>query len=301
MKVGGIENEPQVVAIILTVNQKKDTLKCLASLEKQYYSKLETVLVDNGSTDGTAQQVERQYPDVSVLKLPRNKGAADGRNKGIGYANSRFEYDYLLFLDNDTEVDAHFLKELVISLENNLECGLAASKIYQMDKRLIFDIAGGDYINYFVGSVSTRGNGEEDKGQYDNNLTPEIIPPTGCLLVRRKVLDEVGSFDVGFDPYGYEDLDFSIRSINAGFKFCFSPNSIIYHKGNKTGYSGYTVEYAFAKGRNLRRFLRKNASVFQRTVFRLFFPMIVMRAILKPLFGGSFSASISFVKGLLRG
>lgn len=292
--------DPLVIAVILTRNQKADTLRCLRSFQSVDYSRLEIVLVDNGSTDGTHQAVSQEFPSVHVVYSTTNAGVAGGRNIGIAHAGRNFAYDYLLYNDNDTVVTHDFLRPLVAALEANPQIGIAAPKLYVMGEEGRLDSAGGSVINFWTGKTRRRGSGEIDRGQYDGAHMPDCVP-TGIALTRRSVIERCGGFDPTFNPYGPEDLDFSLRARAQGFSFRYVPASVIYHKGNKTGFGAYNPEYAALKGRNLRKFVKRHATTLQWYGFNLFLPFLGMRTACRELTRGNVKAPLQLIRGYLRG
>ena len=292
--------DPLVVAVILTRNQKADTLRCLSSFQSVDYSRLELVLVDNASMDGTHEAVRNEFPHVHVVYNGTNAGVAGGRNIGIAYARQHFVYDYLLYIDNDTVVTGNFLRPLVAALEANPRVGIAAPKLYIMDKERRLDSAGGSRINFWTGKTDRRGTGEVDRGQYDGPDVPACVP-TGIALARRRVIELCGGFDPSFNPYGPEDLDFSLRARAHGFSFQYVPTSIIYHKGNKTGFGVYDSEYAALKGRNLRKFVKRHATTLQWYGFNLLLPLLGLRTACRELIKGNLKAPLQLIRGYLRG
>jgi hypothetical protein len=295
-----LSEEPLVVALVLTWNQKEDTLRCLRSFQSVDYRKLEVVLVDNGSNDGTRESVNNEFPSVHVVSNPFNSGVAGGRNIGIDYANRHFAYDYLLYIDNDTLVTRDFIHPLVEALETNASIGIAAPKLYTLDEEGVLDSAGGANVNFWTGSTGRRGYGEIDRGQYDTPDTPPCVP-AGIALVRRAVIDKCGGFDTEFNPYGPEDLDFSLRAKAHGFTFRYVPASVIYHKGNKTGFNTYTPEYAAIKGRNLRRFMKRHATKFQWFCFNGLLPLLALRTIVREIARGNAKAPFQLLARYWRG
>lgn len=290
---------PRVVAIILTWNQKEDTLRCLRSFRAVEYPNLQVTLVDNGSIDGTCQAVQKEFPSVQIIASPVNAGVAGGRNLGIDYAGKYLEYDYLLFIDNDTVVTADFLRLLVQALESNPGTGIATPKVYQLDSDRIIDNAGGGIVNFFTGRTFARGHGEVDQGQYDALETPSCFP-AGITLVRRAVIEKCGGFDPAFNPYGPEDLDFSLRAKAYDFTFRFVPKALVYHKGTKSGFKGYSPEYAAIKGRNLRKFMRRHATWYQWLCFNALLPLLALRTIGREMVRGNFKAPFNLIRGYWR-
>jgi GT2 family glycosyltransferase len=288
--------DPLVVAIILTWNQKDDTVRCLRSFRAVDYPKLEIVLVDNASNDGTAESVFEEFPSVHVVRNRTNAGAAGGRNIGIEYATRHFAYDYLFYIDNDTIVTKNFLRPLVDAIEANGDIGITFPKLYILNKEGILDSAGGSNVNFYTGSARSRGYGESDQGQYDGPDTPACIPG-GVALARRAVIEKCVGFNAEFDPYGREDLDFSLRAKEHGFSFRYVPASVIYHKGNKTGFGAYTSEYAALKGRNLRKFMKRHATGYQWVCFNALLPLLALRTVIREVARGNAKAPLHLLRG----
>jgi hypothetical protein len=190
------------------------------------YPDFSLVLVDNASSDGTVEQVKRDFPAVEIIVNPRNLRFAGGNNIGIECA-LRNGADYVLLLNNDTIVDPDFLSELVRTAESEKNIGMAGSKIYYYDdpKRIWF--AGGK-VEFWNGWVSHIGIREMDHGQHDT--TKQVDYLTGCcLLVKREVIEKVGKLDESYFIYG-EDADWCIRASAVGFKLFYVPSSVIWHK-----------------------------------------------------------------------
>jgi len=292
-------NLPSVVLVILTCNQKEVTLDCLKSLDASDYPAKEIVLVDNGSNDNTDHVVREKYPYVHIVKNDTNLGAAGGRNSGIHYARETFEFRYIMFMDNDIVVRPDFLTKLVAGLENRDDPSveIASPMLYQQGTERIIDCAGGAQLNFYTGSTQTRGHGEEDRGQYAHDSYPRCVPTT--VLMHRNALDRAGEFDVSFDPYGYEDLDFVLRANIINTPYLFVPSAVVYHLGSKTGFSGYTAEYARVKGKNLRRFLKRHSSSGQWVCFNALLPLLGAKTVMRELRRGNLDAVFSLAKGFL--
>lgn len=293
-------DRPSVVLIILTCNQKEITLQCLESLAGCNYPNKHIVLVDNGSTDGTVEAVKKIYPQIHCLRNQTNLGAAAGRNIGIDYALGALDFEFVMFMDNDIVVNPSFLDKLVDGLieHNDLGIQIASPKLYLMGQDNILDCAGGAKVNFYLGSTQTRGHGEKDKGQYDDEKFPRCVPTT--VLMHREALLRAEKFDVSFDPYGYEDLDMVMRANVPGVPFLFVPESIVHHKGSKTGFSGYSGEYTKVKTLNFKRFLRRHSTNLQRCSFCLLLPFLAVKTIIRELRRGNIGSIIGMIKGFLR-
>ncbi len=288
-----------VVVVVLTCSQKEYTLTCLESLKKQNYTDYSVVVVDNNSKDDTATTIQERYPEALLVLNDYNAGVAGGRNCGIAYARQQLDYSYLLILDNDTTVEPDFLYLLVKEMEKDTTLGAVSPKIYLMDTDNILDQAGGSVVNFYTGSTAKRGFDEKDTGQYDRKQTQKCLPSGACTLARESVLKQVGDLDEIFNPYGFEDLDFSLRVLKAGFRLRYVPAAVVYHKGNKTGFDSYTESYANIKGKHLKTFMHRHANGFQLCCFYALLPLLALRTLGREIAKGNgkavFHLAISYL------
>ncbi|MDW7772685.1 MAG: glycosyltransferase family 2 protein [Desulfobulbaceae bacterium] len=290
-----------VAIVILTCNQKDYTLACLQSLSTCSYPHIEIVVVDNDSQDGTEEAVAAAFPAVHYLKNDFNAGVAGGRNIGIRFLEDEgVDYDYLLILDNDTVVEKDFLQPMVEVLDRDPQIGVVSPKIYLLGEDKILDQAGGSIVNFYTGSTAKRGHREEDTGQYDNFQTQACLPSGACSLSRRSVVAECGGLDEIFNPYGFEDLDYSLRVKKAGYRLAYVPQSIIYHKGSKTGFQKYTEEYAAIKGKHLRTFMTRHASPWQLLCFTVLLPLLGARTLVREARKGNVKAAARLFRSFIR-
>lgn len=276
----------RITAVVLTLNQREKTLRCLASLQAVPDPPFSVVLWDNGSTDGTTEVVRERFPRVLVHHHPRNLGAAAGRNAAVKVALERFAPQLLLFLDNDTVVTPQFLSALLAPFregESRLAQTSAQIRFLREPDRL--NDAGGSRIQYWRALTTPVGFGQIDRGQFDRRT--ECIPPTGCMLVRTEIFRRVGGFDTRFDPYGMEDLDFSMRVRRLGYRALYVPNAVVYHEPSQTFEGGsYTTNYASRKAANWLLFVRKHASPGQALAFFLLgLPAALVRSSLRIVIG----------------
>lgn len=221
------DSVPLVSIIIPNWNGKRFLEECFQSLERQTFSNFEVIFVDNGSIDGSAEWMEGRYGHwVRMVRNSKNLGFAEGNNVGIRLAKGR----YLVLLNNDTVVEAHWLEELMKPVEGNPTVGMCASKILSYDQPEVLEATG--ELLFRDGLNRARGHREVDRGQYDSDL--KTFFPPGCgALYRREMLEEVGLFDEDFFAYG-EDTDLGIRGRLAGWKCVYAPLAVVYHKGSGT-------------------------------------------------------------------
>lgn len=271
-------DDVRVAAVILSVDQCSDTLRCLDSLARSGAQSLAIVVLDNGSRDDSADVIRREHPEALVVRSERNLGASGGRNHAAEEALRRFDPAYMLFLDNDTEVRPGFLAPLLAPLEADPTLGQTAPKLLLRSHPECLDMAGGAEIVWWRGETTGRGRGEIDRGQYDE---PVDCVAGGCTLVRTSAFRAVGGFDPVFDPYGYEDMDFSLRLIGRGYGSRYVPESEILHANTQTFEGGrYTARYGVRKAKNWLIFLFRHAPVGARVGFLLGgVPWLVLRRV----------------------
>ena len=156
---------PLVSIIIPNFNAKEMLRECLNSIQSQRYKNHETIVVDNGSIDGSPELVRKEYPRVILIQAERiGIGQASfGRacNRGIRAAKGDI---IVTMLNNDMTVDEGWLEHLVAALELN-GVGVVGGKIYNYGSTVIQDA--GNWIDWNVGACHQIGYGQNDIGQYD--------------------------------------------------------------------------------------------------------------------------------------
>jgi hypothetical protein len=269
---------PKVAVIIANWNRKDDTLDCLKSLRRvsTYGYELSVIVVDNGSTDGSVEALNKITNLVfRSIPLKENAGFVGGNNIGIKAAIEDGA-DYVLLLNNDTLVDKSLIRELLKSAEKNKEAGVLTPKIYfapgfefhkdRYPKSLLGKIiwfAGGviDWSNVYA---SNFGVDEVDRGQFDEEK--EIDFATGCaMFIKGKVIAKVGLLDERYFAY-LEDAEYCQRVKRAGWKVIYVPTGYLWHKVSQTSKSGGDLNDYFLT-RNRMLFGLKYASA--RTKFAL--------------------------------
>jgi GT2 family glycosyltransferase len=216
-----------VSIIILTWNGKRFLKDCLDSLAAQSFRDFETVLVDNGSTDGSAGFVREAYPRVLLISLPENIGFAGGNNRALKECSGEF----IVTLNNDTKLETGFLAALVAGAEADPAIGMVAAKMLNFYEKGRIDSVGVRVAPNGMGQ--NIGVGEQDCGQYDV-ATNVFGPCAGAALYRRTMLEEIGFFDSDFFAY-YEDLDLAWRGRLAGWQAVTAPKAVVYHVHSATG------------------------------------------------------------------
>jgi GT2 family glycosyltransferase len=226
-----------LISVIIVNWNRRDLLRaCLASLARQEglpAGGLETIVVDNGSSDGSREMLEREFGRDPRLRLrsianTENRGFCAANNQGIAAARG----DLVALLNNDAEAGPSWLSSLRGAFHDRPDVGMAASKILVFEDPRRIDKAG--HLIYPDGQNRGRGSGELDHGQYD---TPEeILWPDGCAaMYRREMLDSIGGFDEDFFAYA-DDAELGLRARIAGWKCLYVPEAVVrHHRGATLG------------------------------------------------------------------
>jgi GT2 family glycosyltransferase len=217
---------PLISVIILNWNGKRFLKECLDSLAAQSLRDFETVLVDNGSHDGSSGYVQEHYPWVKLVNLPKNIGFAAGNNRGLAECHGKF----VVTLNNDTKAEPGFLAAMVVPALNDPRIGMVAAKMLKYYQPDLIDCMGlkvaANGFGYNVGV------GERASGRY--GTSQEVFGPCGgAALYRREMVEEVGFFDPDYFAY-YEDFDLAWRGRLAGWRSVTAPDALVYHVHSAT-------------------------------------------------------------------
>jgi len=217
------------VSVIIVNWNRRDLLRaCLKSLETQRFTGFDVIVVDNGSSDGSADMVERDYSALRIIRNRENRGFCAANNQGIDASKA----DFVALLNNDAEADPGWLAALYGAFEGRPGFGMAASKIVVWEDPARIDKAG--HLIYPDGQNRGRGAGETDRGQYDR--LEEALWPDGCAaMYRREMLDSIGGFDEDLFAYG-DDAELGLRARIAGWRCIYEPRAVVrHHRGATLG------------------------------------------------------------------
>jgi GT2 family glycosyltransferase len=249
-----------VRVIVLNWNGRRWLDPCLGALKAQTFRDFEVVVVDNASSDGSAELVRERYPEYSLLQLSRNAGYAAGNNAGAKGATAR----YLAFLNNDTEPGPEWLAALVDAAERDPSVGLVSSNIVFMNPVGIVDSAGDGYLR--CGGGFKRAHGQPVSGKRG---VEEVFGVCGAgFLIHRSLFELVGGFDEDFFMV-YEDVDLSYRARLAGARSICAFDAVVHHAGSASlgrtsstavYYGQRNLEWTWIKNSPRRLLLRSLAS-----------------------------------------
>lgn len=213
--------------LVLNWNGKEDTLECLRSLSSVTYEHTSTVLIDNGSTDDSIPAVRREFPELVVLENRQNLGFAGGNNVGIRYALEQGA-DYILLLNNDTEVDPRFIDFLVAAAEIHPDAAMLAPKIYYHSDPSRIWYAGASWHDDIMNFQMRGADLIDDGTEYSQVAETDIA--VGCaLFARATAIARIGLMHEEFFLL-HEESDWCYRAKRAGYKIVFVPDSKIWHK-----------------------------------------------------------------------
>lgn len=231
------------IAIIL-VNYKgyKDTLECIKSIKKSTFTNYEIIVVENASGEKDLFCKDTFINQHStVLFAEHNGGFSSGNNIGIRYALEQFNPEYILLLNNDTEVKEDTLEKLYNRAQNTNNLGILTGKIYYFFNKKMLWAAQGKF-NFKTGLADQPLMGKMDSDEA--NQFSKISFASGCLmLIPSHILKSVGLLDESFFMYA-EDTDYCCRVMKAGFGIYYDPNAVIYHKVSASaGHNSISQQY----------------------------------------------------------
>jgi GT2 family glycosyltransferase len=260
----------RVVSLVVNRDHEEHLTRCLAHLDGLDEACSEVVVADDASTDGSVAAVRREFPKVHVVEAPEHLGASGIRNLGIRFARERFEFDYLLFLDNDAFVEPDTLTRLLDAIESDDATGIVTPKAYQDMAARRLHLAGELDVNLYLGRVRDVGAGEVDIGQHD---TPRRIAVCSgfTMLVRREVVERLDGFDEAFALAAWEDVDFCLRAGQEGFAIAYAPSAVVEHVGGVRG-RGRIAEREKVKAKNWFVLMRRHATPLQWICFLSLLP-----------------------------
>ncbi len=228
--------EPRVTIVIVTYNSAEFIGECLDSLVGSFESGfVKVILVDNGSSDGTAQLVNESYPWVEVIRSEYNGGFGAGNNLALG----RLEGDYCFFLNPDARLDEGCCEKLVRFLDGRSDVGCVGPAVLDVKGRRV--VSYHVYTSLYTSLWSAAGLQRiiplnRSGGRWEVRRRPPGKPVEvdrilgAAMMIRRQALDDVGGFDERFFLFSEEE-DLCLRLKHAGWKTCYYPDAQVIHRG----------------------------------------------------------------------
>lgn len=277
---------------IITVNYNglKDTCELIATIPVR--EDVEVIVVDNHSVNDEASAIEAQFPHVVVIRSQENLGFAGGNNLGIQAATG----DYLFLVNNDTLFLDFSVEALIRRLNSSPRIGVVCPKIRFSWGSQPIQFTGYTPLSPVTMRNRSIGYGEQDQGQYDQ---PRRTPYAhgAAMMLKREVIEKAGLMPECYFLY-YEELDWSVRIVRAGYEIWYDPGCTIYHKESQTtGQNSPLRAYYITRNRLL--FVSRNVSGLPKYLsyaYQLF--LVGGRDVVKYILQGRISLCKAVVKGI---
>jgi len=224
-----IEEKNYLISLILiTYNRINVLIDCIDAINTQTYQSLEIILVDNSSSDGTSEIINNKYPDIKLIQAEKNLGVPGARNLAINYAHG----DLLVFIDDDCIIkDRQFFEQLNRYFVEKKDVAILTFKI----------------VNYFTNKVNRLEFPHRDKSLVEQEFETSYFLGT-ANAIRREVFELTGVLFADYF-YGFEEIDFSMRALERGFRLFYSPQFVVYHKTSPEARPSWRSVYYFTRNR----------------------------------------------------
>ncbi len=256
---------------IITVNYNSTAVTCelLSSILQLKYPHFEVIVVDNHSTENPSNKFSSILPAVKIVLSNKNLGFAGGNNLGIRHATG----EYLLFVNNDTELTPNMIEGMLEVFDKYQDAGVVSPKFHYYFHPDLIEYAGYQAVNIFNGRNNMIGCKEKDIGQYDE-LKQTHYAHGGAMMVPAKVIKEVGLMPEIYFLY-YEEFDWCEQIKRHGYKIYYQYKSLIYHKESMTT-GKKSVLKTFYITRNRILFMRRNMQWASFAVFITYLSLITI-------------------------
>lgn len=282
--------ECELSIITINYNGLKDTCALIESIP--FNENMEVIVVDNASKQDEASFIQKQYPQVKVIRSKNNLGFAGGNNLGINAAKGK----YLFLINNDTIFKDFNILALIDRLELSHNIGMVCPKIRFIWGTNPIQFAGYTPLSKITVRNQAIGYGEEDKGQY-NTAHPTPYAHGAAMLIKRKAIEKVGLMPEDYFLY-YEELDWSMMFTRAGYEIWYDPACTIYHKESQsTGQNSPIRAYYMTRNRLL--LVKRNwHGIYKYLAYCYLTCIVASRNIIKYTLKGRFDLSKAICKGV---
>ena len=239
--------------LILNWNGKHLLKPCLDSVSAIDYPNYSVMVIDNGSTDNSVKMVKENFSEVELLELENNNGFAGGYNRCFTQLKNDYS-EFVLLLNNDTEVDPTILSSFIQAKEMYGDNNLYGGKIFYQDTPNLIWYAGGN-VNLKRAKISHRGIRQNDSAEFSKPLQTDYI--TGCcLFTSMEVINQLNGFDERFNMYG-EDVDLCLRAKKEGINCYYWPDAKLYHNVSASLGGAFSLKKLSKKLISMGRLLKK--------------------------------------------
>lgn len=253
--------------IIVNYNGGTYTRQCLVSLF-QYHSEndIEVIVVDNNSTDGSSAELPKEFPEITFIALPENRGFGPANNIGAGAATG----EILFFVNNDTIFTSNILDPLVRLISRDGGIGIAAPKLLNEDGS--FQLSFGKYPTIAAERKAKRAGrnplNDNEMDAFSSEPVRRDWVTGAALIISREIFLNAGGFDERYFMY-FEDIDLCKRVSNKGYSIQYYPAVSMIHLGGKS-YGSRNDYISYEYRRSQLRYYDKHNSIAQRILVRVF-------------------------------
>nr|MBQ8253011.1 glycosyltransferase family 2 protein [Lachnospiraceae bacterium] len=262
---------------------------CLTFLKRSKGTAFATIVVDNGSTDGSQKMVKERFPEVKLVELPENTGFSHAVNVGIKQAKT----PYVLLLNNDTVVEHDFVAELEKAMDENPDYFSFSSKMLSMKQPDVIDDAG----DYYCALGWAFAGGKGKPAERFTTQRDVFAACGGASIYRKEVFRSIGYFDVLHFAY-LEDVDVGYRARLRGYKNGYCPKAVVYHAGSGFSGSRYNEFKVNLSSQNSVYLIAKNMPLLQLLIN---LPFLLAGFFIKTLFFVKKGFGTTYLKGLWKG
>ena len=243
--------------LILNWNGKHLLNPCLDSVSAIDYPNYSVMVIDNGSTDNSVKMVKENFSEVELLELENNNGFAGGYNRCFTQLKNDYS-EFVLLLNNDTEVDPTILSSFIQAKEMYGDNNLYGGKIFYQDTPNLIWYAGGN-VKLKRAKISHRGIRQNDSAEFSKPLQTDYI--TGCcMFTSMEVINQLNGFDERFNMYG-EDVDLCLRAKQKGIICYYWPDAKLWHHISASIGGNYSISKMLKKMKAYIRLIRKHHSI----------------------------------------
>lgn len=283
---------------IITVNYNgyAETVELIQSFKKYEDYPFEIIVVDNASVGEDVKRLKDNYSDIVCIASPINLGFSGGNNLGYKYARG----NYILFINNDTTIDKPILKKLITRIESSERIGLISPKIKFEYAPEIIQYAGRTSMHPIRMSSKQIGNGERDRGQYDQAKITAFAHGA-CMFTTKRIIEKVGVMTDVFFLF-FEEFDWTIQIQQKGYEVWYDPTVYILHKESMT-IKPNTPPRIYYLTRSRILFIRRNCTSILQKGLTLSYQLMIVLPIhsVKHIFQLEFKRLSAFWKGLYHG
>lgn len=232
--------KPEVSIIIVSFSTRELTLNCLRSLARdQRLPPTEVIVIDNGSTDGSAGAIRDEYPEITLIENSVNRGFSVANNQGLAVAKGRF----VLFLNTDTIVPVGAVGKMVRFLDKCPEVGIVGSRLLNRDGTVQGSCFHSPGLLNAV-RASWLGQKELSRKYVPRGTKPALVEAVvaAAMMIRFSLARRLGGFDEKFFFY-FEDLDLCRRVRGLGWEVTYFPGAEITHLHGTSGSAGQRFSY----------------------------------------------------------